>query len=552
MKQKFSFRERSDNLNAFTQQEFDLAIVGGGITGAGVARDAASRGMSVALVEAQDFAAGTSSRSSKLIHGGIRYLENLEFHLVFESLTERRRLFEIAPHLVHPLRFILPLYKGGRVGMFKMGLGMWLYDALSMFDAPELHRRFSREEALQNLPMLKVQDLLGAYAYYDAYMDDDRLVIETLRSAAEYGAMCANYVKAMGVDKDSQGRVCALICKDLNSQKEIRIQARHFVSTVGPWTDVLGESFFPQQWQKRLRPSKGIHLTFDRRRIPLRDAVVMAAESRIVFGIPRHEMVIIGTTDTDYKQAPEQVSSERADIEYLLQVINYYFPGAKIGETDILASYSGVRPLVDDGATTESKTSREHLIFNDPRNITFVTGGKYTTYRKMAEDSMQSVLSLFPLEDQVRFGRSLTKTPLNPLATVDIMSQASLRSQDLMQQYNLPQDLANRLFMRHGDEVYRLLGRSSQLDSRLARGSELWCWALEAMHAIETTMCMNIRDFYLRRSPLFLSKPDHGLPWASTLAELFAEKLGAQWGSAQDMVAQLGEHIQHEMSWKSS
>ncbi|MCB0371328.1 MAG: FAD-dependent oxidoreductase, partial [Bdellovibrionales bacterium] len=234
---------------------------GGGITGAGVARDAASRGLKVILIEANDFASGTSSRSSKLIHGGIRYLENLEFHLVFEALSERKLLFELAPHLVHPLRFLLPLYKGQRVGMFKMGLGMWLYDCLSLFEAPQMHEHLNKFETQERIPGINNNQLSGSYEYSDAYMDDDRLVHETLRSAHQFGAHCLSYVKATGVEfKNQQKEIQFIECVDKETNHSFKIKAKHFVSTVGPWTDELAKIIVPH-WNNIMRLSKGVHLT---------------------------------------------------------------------------------------------------------------------------------------------------------------------------------------------------------------------------------------------------------------------------------------------------
>ncbi|MEZ4870798.1 MAG: FAD-dependent oxidoreductase [Bdellovibrionales bacterium] len=290
----FSFETRNQNLNRLKTETFDLVIIGGGINGAGVARDAASRGLKVALVEANDFASGTSSRSSKLIHGGVRYLENLEFGLVFEALSERAKLFQLAPHLVHPLRFQIPIYKSSRVGMFMMGLGMWLYDALSLFQAPKMHERLNAKESVERMPTLNARELSGSYVYSDAYMDDDRLVHETLRSANELGAVQVNYAKAVGANRDEQGRIQSIKIKDGIAGEELVVHGRHFVSTVGVWTDDLGDILLPK-WEHIMRPSKGVHLTFSKERLPLANAVVMGAESRIVFGIQRHEMVIVGT-----------------------------------------------------------------------------------------------------------------------------------------------------------------------------------------------------------------------------------------------------------------
>lgn len=539
MANTLSALERENQIQRLQSEEFDLAIIGGGINGAGVARDATSRGMKVALIEAADFAEGTSSRSSKLIHGGIRYLENLEFHLVFEALSERQILFEIAPHLVHPLRFFLPLFRGGRVGMTKMGLGMWLYDALSLFDAPEMHQRRDPQETLLEMPFLRSQDLLGSYSYYDAYMDDDRLVLESLRSAVAQGAVCTNFVKATGARME-EGKIQALQCQ--SEKDSFEIKAKHFVSTVGPWTDELGKTLF-KSWQPILRPTKGIHLTFSRKRFPLPDAVVMAAESRIVFGIPRHEMVIVGTTDTNFSGDPRQVHSTADEVRYLIEVTRRYFPGVGLEEKDILASYSGVRPLVNDGAATEGKTSREHLILRDPHNVTFMAGGKYTTYRLMAQQCVDKVLENFSTGERIRFQRSTTKKPLNPLVTTEAMERELRHLDKHAQEYGIPTKVWRQLVERHGSEAHELAMRSCP-------ENEQELWLAEAEFAIHHTMCLNLRDFFLRRSPLFLARADHGWDLIPSITQVFAQELG--WSSAQQesQIEALQQHLQKEMSWR--
>ncbi len=541
-----SAQSRSENIQKMSEKVFDLVIVGGGINGAGIARDAASRGMSVALVEAKDFSSGASSRSSKLIHGGIRYLENFEFHLVFEALSERKILFEIAPHLVHPLRFVLPLYKRGRVGMFKMGLGMWLYDALSLFQAPEMHLRMNKAETLKRLPVLQPQELLGSYAYYDAYMDDDRLVLETLRSADSLGALCANYASVFSAEIEN-GKIKSLSCVDQIDNKNFTIRGKHFVGSVGPWTDILGKDIF-NSWQTRLRPSKGIHLTFLKDRLPLSDAVVMGAEDRIVFGIPRHEMVIIGTTDTDYSGDPGFVRSTKEDVDYLLSVANKYFPGANLKHEDIIATYAGVRPLVHDGSATESGTSREHVIWTDPRGMTFVAGGKYTTYRRMAEQTVLEALAHFSTEDQMRFRNSNTKIPLNPLVTEDSFNKALGRLADPKVRPSLDRAAYSKLVQRHGPEAELILERAEKEFGFLPETEEQ-LWQAEALHSIETSMCLHLDDFVLRRSPLFLSRTDHGRAFLMSLMQVFRQK--RQWSDAQSRaeLVRLQSHLQTELAW---
>jgi glycerol-3-phosphate dehydrogenase len=542
----FSVKTRAENLQKLQTQKFDLVIIGGGINGAGIARDAASRGMSVALVEADDFASGTSSRSSKLIHGGIRYLENMEFGLVFEALSERRLLFQMAPHLVHPLRFVLPLYKGGRVGMFMLGLGMWLYDALSMFEAPKMHERLSPAGTKARLPILDQKDLLGSYVYSDAYMDDDRLVIETLRSAHKFGAVVVNYCSATGGDLQSE-QLKRLKVKDEFTQKEFYIEGHHFISTVGPWTDIVAPKVLGQ-WKKQMRPSKGVHLTFDRKRVPLEEAVVMISddEKRIVFAIPRHEMVIIGTTDTDYPGDPRDVHTTKEDVKYLLSVASQYFPGAQLKESDILASYSGVRPLVDDGSATESKTSREHLIFSDPRNVTFVMGGKYTTYRLIAEEAVLAALTHFDESSRLKFQKSLSEEPLNPLVTTERLSRAFVQSESTAKDFGRNLKTVRALIDRHGEEALDIL----KAYNAEVPHNENELWIFEALHALDETMCMNLRDFYLRRTPLFLARADHGLLMTHALSDVFQKHLGLSGQDRQAQIAQVHEHLKAEMVWK--
>lgn len=540
MKKIFSFKTRQENIYKLQNDEFDILIIGGGINGAGVARDAASRGMKVALVEARDYAFGTSSRSSKLIHGGIRYLENLEFKLVFEALAEREKLFSIAPHLVHPLRFIIPIYKKSRVGMFKMGLGMWLYDLLALFRAPQMHEKLSPYQTLERSPILNVNELCGSYVYSDAYMDDDRLTIETIRSAHDLGAVCVSYVKATGA-KFQSSEMAQIKCTDVLSKKEFTVKAKHVVSTVGPWTDELGHQLFAD-WRDILRPTKGVHLTFHRKRLDIEEAVVMAVEKRIVFVIPREEMTIVGTTDTDFSGPPEKVSCTSSDVKYLLGVIDEYFPNARITEKDIVASYAGVRPLVKDNAESEGKTSREHSIFTDPRGVTFVAGGKYTTYRLIAQEVMEEVLDHFSVEDQARYARGSTEIPVNPDITVDTLVEARYKIPEYEAQTGMREDEIEYLISRYGLEVEKVFSFLSP-----AHG----VWEMEAFFAIHHSMCLNLVDFYFRRTSLFLSRVGHGLEYINAVAHVFAQELGWSDEQLSKQKQYLHDVIDQEQDWRN-
>lgn len=523
--------QRNQNITRMNRETFDVLVIGGGITGAGVARDASSRNMKVAMVEASDFASGTSSRSSKLIHGGIRYLENLEFKLVFEALSERKTLFEIAPHLVHPMRFMIPIFKESRVSFFTMGLGMWLYDLLSLFQAPEIHKKLVAKETLSTQKELKPTNLVGSYIYYDAYMDDDRLTIETVRSASQFGAVVGNYLKVQNITRSKDYYLVDVV--DVFDQTQIQIKTRQIVGCTGPWTDIFG-SHIEKKWKKRLRPTKGIHLIFPRKKLPLHQAVVMGAEksSRIIFGIPRGDYVIVGTTDTDFSADPTTVHSEKADVDYLLQVLKTYFPNSKLDINDILSSYSGVRPLVKDESDNPNSTSREHLIFKDSLGIVHVTGGKYTTYRKMAEDTVRQLLKDLPYEKRVEFSHSKTREPIN-----DLVCEAGYRefiSQDR------PQG-EKKLAERYGPEALSIIRRP---------GSYSLLQKEVAFH-IENTLCLNIPDFYIRRSNLFLYHRDHGLSKFEEISKVFKDKLGYTEKEIGVDLESLHSTIKKEMGWKT-
>lgn len=542
---EFSFHTRELTKHYLKSQHFDLIVVGGGVNGAGVAREAAYRGMRVALVEASDFASGTSSKSSKMIHGGIRYLENLEFKLVFEALNERAKLFEMAPHLVHPLRFMIPLFKDSRVGMFKMGLGMWLYDALSLFQTPEMHERLNSTQTLQKMPALRADDLVGSYIYSDAYMDDDRLVIETLRSAHESGARIMSYVKALHPMHNAEGQVAGLKVQDIVGNEEFIIQGDHIISCVGAWTDEVAPHLV-QSWKSKLRPTKGVHITLPKDRLPLSSAVVMGAEkgNRIVFGIPRHEMIIIGTTDTDYKGSPSEVNATPEDIAYLLKITESYFPGAQLKVEDIIASYAGVRPLVDDGSATEGKTSREHSILQDESGVTFVAGGKYTTYRLICEQAVEKALKFFSHEDRVRFSKiETTDKPLNPLTGYDADLQAKALVDSQAKSHRRSVEEISMLTSRHSLEAFSILERYPQSYSY---------WQLEAAHSIDKAMCFHLTDFFTRRTPLFLADKNHGLQYLESVTEIFAEKLGWNGERVQAEKEHYAQFIVDDLKWSQS
>lgn len=362
----------------------DVLVIGGGIVGAGVARDAAMRGLRTGLVEQHDFASGTSSRSSRLLHGGMRYLAQGRIGLVWEASREKTVLRRIAPHLSQPLEFIFPTRKKSGWPRWKLGFGVKIYDWLCGVGQGGGSGSMGVSEALRRVPGLDAENLTGAVRYHDALTNDSRLVIDTLTSAGHYGATVCNYVKL--VEAVREGALWRCEVEDLRSNSQYRVQTRTIVNATGPWSDRISHS------KTALRLTKGVHLVIERSRLPMQDAVVLAEGSRILFVIPWGERVILGTTDTDYRGDLEEPSCDDADVAYILDVVNDAFPGAKLTRVDLVSTWSGLRPLVADSHGNPSDISRRHKIEMSNPGWWDVTGGKLTTYRLMAEEAVNSIV----------------------------------------------------------------------------------------------------------------------------------------------------------------
>lgn len=360
----------------------DLLVIGGGIVGAGIARDAAMRGVNVGLIDANDFAFGTSSRSSRLLHGGVRYLAQGRVGLVREASVEKAILHRIAPHLAQPLAFCFPAYRGSVWPLWQLRIGVGLYDLLA---GKNLGRSeaFNAREVSEIVPGLKREGLSGAVRYFDGFTNDARLVIDTIRSAQNSGALAANYVRFERVEARTGEFVCHV--RDQLSGSEFEIRTRTVANATGPWAEGLGLS------RVKLRLTKGIHLVFDAKRISNRDAVVITEGKRILFVIPWGERTIVGTTDTDFTAAPERVRTEAKDAEYVLRSVNEFFPNARLTEEDVISSYAGLRPLIANPNGKPSDISRSHSIQQSAPGWWDVAGGKLTTYRLMAEQAVDQM-----------------------------------------------------------------------------------------------------------------------------------------------------------------
>lgn len=382
---------RAELLSRATERPADLLVIGGGITGAGIARDAALRGLRTVLVERDDFASGTSSRSSRLVHGGVRYLEHGYLHLVFESSRERRILHEIAPHLVHPLQFTWPVYRGARLPRWKIVAGLWLYDLLALFRNEHPHRALSARGVLEAEPNLRQANLTGGASYFDAATDDARLTLANVVSAAEAGAATLNYVEVTALRLNGN-RVSGATIRDRATGNSAELQARVVVNATGPWTGTIAGMEDPNA-PPALHGSKGVHITVPADRIGNRAAVTMLSptDGRVLFTLPGGAVVVIGTTETEPPRDPSQVRATRDDVQYLLDAANAFWPSAALTPDDVITAWAGIRPLIASQSASAGDASREHAVTIGPRGLVAITGGKLTTYRAMAEEVVDVV-----------------------------------------------------------------------------------------------------------------------------------------------------------------
>ncbi|MCF8247751.1 MAG: glycerol-3-phosphate dehydrogenase/oxidase [Saprospiraceae bacterium] len=382
---------RQNQIQHFKSQKFDLLVIGGGITGAGIALDAASRGLHVALVEKGDFASGTSSKSTKLIHGGLRYLKQFELKMVHDVGCERAIVHGLAPHLVKPEKMFLPIYQGGTFGKLGTSLGLWLYDFLAGVKKEDRRKMLNRKQALEDGALLRKEGLLGAGLYAEYRTDDARLTIEVLKTAIRHGATCLNYTEVIEFMEEN-GQLIGVACHDLPIQEVFQIKATTIVNAAGPWVDKLREKA-NSLTNKRLFLSKGTHIVVPKERLPLRHAVYFdVADGRMVFAIPRQRATYIGTTDTPYKGSREAVFAEIGEVKYLLDAANAMFPTAKLTLPDVESTWAGLRPLIYEEGKSAGEMSRKDEIFISKSGLISVAGGKLTGYRKMAEKLVDLVL----------------------------------------------------------------------------------------------------------------------------------------------------------------
>jgi len=403
-----SARNRAELLEQLKTQHFDLAVIGGGITGAGIALDAASRGMKVALVEKDDFASGTSSKSTKLVHGGLRYLKQFEISLVREVGRERAVVHRLAPHLVVAQKMLLPLVKGGTFGKVTTSLGLMVYDFLAEVQDEDKRQMLSKEETMTEEPLLREEALTGGGLYAEYRTDDARLTIELIKTAARYDALSANYVRAEEFIYENE-KIRGVRCQDLLADQAFDIHATCVVSAAGPWVDQLRKKDNSLNG-KHLFHSKGVHIVVPHEKFPVNHSVYFdVPDGRMMFAIPRHRTTYIGTTDTPYEGDLNRVLGTKEDVEYILNATNAIFPDVNLTMADVESSWAGLRPLIYEEGKSASQMSRRDELFESESGLISIAGGKLTGYRKMAEKVVDLVNKKFKTAHDRDFGACQTQ-----------------------------------------------------------------------------------------------------------------------------------------------
>jgi len=519
------------------EDELDLVIVGGGVVGAGAALDAVTRGLSVGILEARDWASGTSSRSSKLIHGGLRYLEMLDFRLVREALKERGLLLQrLAPHLVRPVRFVYPLTHRGWERPY-VGVGLALYDALaaasSTASGVPRHKHLTKRQALRLVPSMRKDALVGAVQYYDAQVDDARHTMFLVRTAAAYGALAANRSRVTGFIRQGE-RVTGVMVRDLESGQDIEIRAKQVLNATGVWTDET-QSLVGERGQFRVRASKGIHLVVPRDRIQSQSGLILRTQTSVLFVVPWGRHWIIGTTDTDWSLDKAHPAASSRDIDYILEHVNRVLV-TPLSREDVEGVYAGLRPLLAGESETTSALSREHVVGHPTPGLVVVAGGKYTTYRVMAADAVDEVARGL----DARVPASCTeRIPLLGAEGYDAAWNARHRTAT---RYGVHVARVEHLLQRYGSlatEVLDLCAADPVLAEGLSGADDYL--AAEVVYAVSHEGARHLDDVLTRRTRISIETWDRGVSAALPTASLMAPVLG--WSDEQ-----LRKEIEHYLA----
>jgi glycerol-3-phosphate dehydrogenase len=507
----FSYSNRTNITQELQSIEYDILIIGGGITGAGIALDAASRGMKVALIEKNDFASGTSSKSTKLIHGGLRYLKQFDLWLVKEVGTERAIVHKLAPHLVIPEKMILPLIDGGTYGSWLTSIGLKVYDILASVEGEDQRKMLTTKEALEKENLLPEGILNGAGYYAEYRTDDARLTIEVLKTALNYNAKIINYTQATDFIYD-ENRVVGATVKDLFTNKTFTIKAKHVVNATGPWVDTLRQTNNSKNG-KGLHLTKGVHLVVPHAKFPIKQSVYFdVPDGRMMFAIPRGKVTYFGTTDTHYQDNKEDVNTSLIDANYLISAVNNMFPKVNIALNDIESSWAGLRPLIYEEGKSASELSRKDEIFVSDTALISIAGGKLTGYRKMAERVVDLIAKKYKQKYTINFDEIKTKEIVLSGGTFKNFSEVKSYIDAIhnrIAEVDFDEKDAQYLVYNYGKQTDLILQKYDDLSLEMSEeGEKKKMIKAEVLFCIENEMTCTPTDFFMRRTGrLFFDKP---------------------------------------------
>ena len=501
--QNFSALKRSENLLKASSEHFDVIIIGGGITGAGIALDAANRGMKVLLLEKNDFASGTSSKSTKLIHGGLRYLKQLEFGLVRSVGRERAIIHRLAKHLVKPVDMLLPIYKNGSLGKFTTSMALWVYDFLAGVNKDDKYKMLDISATLKKEPLLNSNGLIGSALYKEYQTDDARLTIEVLKTASSFGALSVNYTLCENFiyDKQSNNLITGVEFRDTLQNKIYTATATKIINATGPWVDEIRLKD-PAPDKKSLHLTKGVHIVINKNRLPVRQAVYfdVVGDNRMIFVIPRNNSIYIGTTDTSYSGDKNIIEVTAQDAAYLLKAVNNIFPDAALQPKDIISSWAGLRPLIHEAGKSPSELSRKDEIFIADSGLISIAGGKLTGYRMMAEKVVNKIVRDIEKINHTKYAKCKTANiPLNGSLINIPIDEYIHRKAGEASQINFSMEDVIYLVNNYGSDTDKIIEIAFNDFQKLEVKEDSLLHA-EIRYSMEHEMTNNISDFAIRRT----------------------------------------------------
>ncbi|MFC4321000.1 glycerol-3-phosphate dehydrogenase/oxidase [Litchfieldia salsa] len=497
----FSGKKRSEIIKSIQKKEIDLLIIGGGITGAGIALDATTRGFETVLFDMQDFAEGTSSRSTKLIHGGLRYLKQFEIKLVSEVGKERAIVYENGPHVTSPEWMLLPIHKGGSFGKFTTSIGLRVYDFLAGVKKTERRKMLSVKETIEKAPLIKREGLLGGGYYVEYRTDDARLTIEVIKKSVEKGVTALNYTKVESLIYEN-GKVKGVNVIDMLTQEQYAVYGKNVVNATGPWGDALREQ--DQSLRKKtLRLTKGVHIVIDQKNFPLKQAIYYdTKDGRMVFAIPRDGKTYVGTTDTFYKEDISTPTVTKEDCTYLLQTIHDMFPSIRLSEDEVESSWAGLRPLIHEEGKDPSEISRKDEIWKSDSGLITIAGGKLTGYRKMAEMVVDQLASLS--KDEIKIINKRSQTKNLAISGGDVGGSQGFNAFQTEQvtklvEFNLDKEVAMKLVRLYGSNITEIIRMMDEVPKIRGVGMPPYIIAM-IRYSIECEMTIKPVDFFIRRT----------------------------------------------------